>query len=152
MHRIQIEVVRGLVQQQRFRLSKQGLRQQYAHLLPALQFAHLAFVQLLSDVQTVEQHGGIGLGRVAILVADYAFQFAQPHAVGIAQFGLLVNAVSLFEGRPERLIAHDDRIDHAIAVECELILAQYAQLPRTHYRALLRVQFAGQDFHESGFA
>ena len=133
MDRIEIEIVRRLVQQQRFRLAEQRLRQQHAHLLPALQLAHLALVQVVGNIQAVQQHGRVGLGRVAVLVADHAFQFAQPHAVGVGHLGLLVDAVALFERRPQRLVAHDDRIDHAIGVERKLILAQHAEFARPHH-------------------
>src|SRR5271166_1932142 len=38
--RVQIQVVRGLVEQQRLRMPKQRLRQQHAHLLPARNLRH----------------------------------------------------------------------------------------------------------------
>jgi len=43
-------------------------------------------------------------------------------------------------------------VDHAIGVEGELVLAQDAELPRTNYVALLRIELAGQHLHEGGFA
>jgi hypothetical protein len=106
----------------------------------------------LRNVEAVEQHGGIALRRVAVLVADRAFQFAQPHAVFVGHFRLGVDAVALFKRRPQRLVAHDHRVDHAIGVKGELILAQHAKLARPHHRALLRIQFAGQDLHEGRLA
>ena len=42
---VEIEVVGGLVEQQGFRLAEEGLGQQHADFLAALQFAHLALVQ-----------------------------------------------------------------------------------------------------------
>ena len=45
--RIEVEVVGRLVQQQRRRVAEQRLREQHAHLLAALQFAHLPLVQLV---------------------------------------------------------------------------------------------------------
>ena len=50
------------------------------------------------------------------------------------------------------LVAHDDGVDHAVFIEGKLILAQHPQLPRPHYRTLLRIHLAGQEVHESGFA
>ena len=122
--RVEIEVVGGLVEQQRLRLAEERLRQQHAHLLPALQLAHLALVERLGNVEAVEQHGGVALGGVAVLVADGAFELAEAHAVFVGHFGLGVDAVALFERSPERLVAHDDGVDDAIGVEGELILAQ----------------------------
>ena len=152
MDGVEIEVVGGLVEQQSRRLAEERLRQQHAHLLAALQLAHLALVERLGNVQAVEQHGGVALGRVAVLVADGAFELAQPHAVFIGHFRLGVDAVALLERRPQRLVAHDDRVDDAIGVESELILAQHAEFARAHDRALLRLQLAGQDLHEGGFS
>ena len=74
-------MVGGLVQQQRRRIAEQRLRQQHAHLLAALQFAHLALVQRGFHAQAVEQHRGVGLRRVAALFADDSFEFAEAHAV-----------------------------------------------------------------------
>ncbi len=80
------------------------------------------------------------LGRVAVLVADDAFEFAEAHAVRVGQLGLLVDAVALFQGGPEGLVAHDDGVDDAIGVEGELVLAQNAQFARADDGALLRLR------------
>ena len=50
---IQIQVVGRLIQQQRLRVSEQRLRQQHADLLSALQFAHLARMYFVWNVQTL---------------------------------------------------------------------------------------------------
>ena len=52
VHGIEVQVVRGFVEQQRRRIAKERLRQQHAHLLPALQFTHLALVQSAFHTQT----------------------------------------------------------------------------------------------------
>ena len=72
-----IEIVGGLVQQQGLGLPEERLAQQHADLLPALQLAHLAVVQLVGDVEPLQQDGGVGLRLVAVLVADDAFELAQ---------------------------------------------------------------------------
>ena len=92
------------------------------------------------------------LGGVAVLVADDAFELAEPHAVGVGELGFLVDAVALCQGGPERLIAHDDRIDDAKGVEGELVLAQDAELAGADDCALLGIEVAGEDVHEGGFA
>ncbi len=73
MDGVQVKVVGGLVQEQRLRMPEQGLRQQHADLLPALQLSHLALVQRLGDVEPVEQHRGIALSCVAVFFGDHAF-------------------------------------------------------------------------------
>ena len=106
----------------------------------------------VGNVEALKQQGGVGLGGVAVFFADDAFQFAQPHAVFVGDVGLGVDVVALFHRLPKTLVAHDDGIDDAIGVECELVLAQDTELARTHDCALLRIQFAGQQIHEGGFA
>ena len=104
------------------------------------------------NVEAVEENGGVGFGGVAIFVADGAFELAQPHAVFIGHLGLLIDSIALFEGGPERLVAHDDGIDDAKGIECELILTQDAELAGADDVALLGVELAGEDLHECGFA
>jgi hypothetical protein len=130
VHRFQIEVVGGLVEQQRRRAAEQSLRQQHAHFLAALQFAHRPLVQRRFHAQAVQQHGGVGFRRVAAFFADDAFQLAQPHAVRIGELvvRLGVQCVAFFQRAPERRIAHDHGVDHAEPVEGELVLAQHAEL------------------------
>ena len=101
---VEIEVVGGLVQEQGLGVAKEGLGQQHANLLPALQLAHVALVERLGQVQAVQQHGGVALGGVAVLVAYDAFELAQAHAVFVGQLGLLVDAVALFHGGPQGLL------------------------------------------------
>ncbi len=117
-----------------------------------MQLAHLALVQLFGDVQAIQQHGRIALGRVAVFVADDAFELAEAHAVLVGHLGFLVDAVALFECGPQRLVAHDHGIDDAVGIESELVLAQHAEFARTHHRSLLRLQLTGKDLHKSGFA
>ena len=133
-------------------MSEQGLRQQHADFLSALQLAHLAGVHLVGNVEALQQDGGVALGGVAVFFADDAFEFAQLHAVGVGDLRLLVDGVALLHGRPQPLVAHDDGVDHGVGVEGELVLAQHAELARADDRALLRVEFAAEQLHEGGFA
>ena len=51
--RIEVEVVRRLVEQQRLRVAEQRLREQDTHLLAALQLRHRPFVQLVGNVEAL---------------------------------------------------------------------------------------------------
>ena len=133
-------------------MPKESLGQQHADFLSALQFTHFSFVQCVGNIQAFQQNGRIALRAVAVFLADDAFQFAQLHAVGVSHLRLGVNLVALFHGRPQALVAHDDGVEHAIAVEGKLVLAQNTKLSRAHDCPLLRLQFAGQQIHEGGFA
>ncbi len=151
MDRIEIQMVRRFVEQQRLRMPKQRLRQQHAHLLPARNLRHFPLVHLVGNVEPLQQNRRVRFGRIAVFLADNAFQFAEFHPVGVGHLMLRVNEFPLFESRPQPLVPHDHRVDHAILIERELVLAQHAELPRTHHRSLLRLQFARQKLHERGF-
>ena len=100
MDGVEIEVVRGLVEQQRFRLAKESLGEKHADFLAALKLAHLAVVQFFGNVEAIEQDGSVGFRGVAVFVADHAFEFAEPHAVCVGEFRLLVDAIALVKCGP----------------------------------------------------
>ena len=106
------------------------------------------------DAETVEQSARVGFGGVAAFFADDAFEFAEAHAVGVGEFlvRLRVERVALLQRLPERRVAHDDGVDDAKFVEGELILAQDAEFLRARDRAFGRLELAGQDLHQGGFA
>ena len=81
--RIEIEVVGRLVQQQRLRMSEERLRQQHADFLSARQLSTSCARALVGNVEALQQHRGVALGGVAVFFADNAFQFAEPHAIGV---------------------------------------------------------------------
>ena len=149
--RIQIKVVRWFVEQQRLRMSEQSLREKYPHFLAALQLSHHALVQVIGNIQSLQQQRGVGLGGIAIFFADRAFQFAEFHAVFVSNLRLGVNLFTLFHRSPEPLVAHDDGVDHAVGIKSKLVLAQYAELSRTHDSSLLRVEFPREKVHKSRF-
>ena len=80
---VEVEVVGGLVEKQRLRLAEEGLGEQDADLLAALQLGHLALVQRVGDVEALQEDCGVGLGLVAVLFADDAFELAETAAVGV---------------------------------------------------------------------
>ncbi len=152
VNRIQIQVIGGLVEQQRLGMSKQGLRQQHADFLSARQFGHLPLMECVGNIEALQQDGRVTFGGVPVFFADDAFEFAEPHAVGVGQFRLGINLFALFQRCPEPLVAHNDGVDDTVRVEGELILAENAELAGTHHSSLLRVQFTSQKLHESGLA
>ena len=137
VNRVEVQVVGRLVEQQRLGMAEERLRQQHADLLAALQLAHRALVQRVGDVEPLQQHGGIALGGVAVLFADDALELAEAHAVLIRHFGPRIQRVALGQGVPEPLVAHDDGVDDAIAVEGVLVLAEHAELPRADHGSAL---------------
>ena len=149
---LEVEVVGGLVEEQRFGVAEEGLGEEDADLLAALQLGHLALVELVGDVEALQEDGGVGLGFVAVFVADDAFEFAEAGAVFVGHLGLGVDDLALFEGGPEGLVAHDDGVDDAVGVELVLVLLEDADLFWANDGALLGVDLAGEHLHEGGFA
>src|ERR1035437_4219714 len=151
---IEIEVVGGLVEEEERGSAEEGLGEEDADLLAALEFAHEASVERVFDAEAIEQDGGIALGGIAAFFADDAFEFAEAHAVLIGELvvGFGVEDVALGEGLPERDIAHDHGIDDAELVEGKLVLAQDAELLGPGDGALGRLDVAGEDLHQGGLA
>ena len=150
--RVEVEVVGGLVEQQRAWRAEERLGQQHPHLLAALQFRHLPLVQRLGDVEAVEQDGGVALGRVAVVLADGALELAEAHAVLVAERRLGVEQVPLLQGAPQGAVAHDHGVDHPERIERELVLAEHPEPVGAGDTALLRRDLAGEQLHERRLA
>jgi hypothetical protein len=152
LDRIQVQVVRRLVEQQRRRMAEERLRQKNSHLLSALQLRHRLLVQCVRDVEPLKQDCRVALGGVSVFFTDDALELAQPHAVLVGHVRAGVKHVALLECVPEALVSHDRRVDHAESVKGVLVLAQDAQLRWTRNRSALRRLIAGQQLHERGLA
>ena len=64
----------------------------------------------------------MGLGLVAVLFADDAFELAETDTVLVGHLRLGVDDLALLERGPEGLVAHDDGVDDAEGVELVLVL------------------------------
>ena len=100
VNRLEIQVVRGLVEKQRIGMTKERLGQQNAHFLVALQLCHRPLVQLAPNVEPFEQHRGVALRRVAVFFADDAFELAEAHAVLVGERRLGVQDVARLQRLP----------------------------------------------------
>ena len=149
---VEVQVVGRLVEQQRRGISKQCLREEHAHLLPALQLAHRPLVQRVEDIKTLQQHSGVAFGRVAVLLADDPLELAEAHPVLVGHICLGVEGIALRQRAPEAMVPHHNRIDDPVLVEGKLVLAQDSELGRPHDRPALRVDLAGQQLHERRFS
>ncbi len=74
---LEVEVVRGLVEEERLGVAEERLREEDADLLAALELGHLALVEFVGDVEALQEDCGVGFGLVAVFVADDAFEFAE---------------------------------------------------------------------------
>ena len=122
----EVEIVGGLVEEQGLGVAEEGLGEQDADLLAALQLGHFALVEFVGDVEALEEDGGVGFGFIAVFIADDAFELAEAGAVFVGHLGLVVDDFALFECGPEGFVAHDDGVDDAVGVELVLILLEDA--------------------------
>src|SRR5208282_3577271 len=150
--RVEIQMVGGFVEQQRLWMSEESLRQQHSHFLSARYLRHFALVHRVGNIEALQQNGSVGFSGVAVFFADDAFEFAEFHTVGVRHVVLCVDDFAFFESGPQAPVTPDDRVDHAILIESELILAQNSELARADDGSLLRLEFAGQKLHKGGFA
>ena len=107
-------------------------------------------MELVGDVEALKKDGGVGLGLVAVLIANDALKFAQPRPILIGHLRLVVDNFALFQCSPKCLIPHNDRIDNAIGVKLVLVLLEDAELTRANDGALLGVDLASEHVHERG--
>ncbi|SRR6266498_1276965 len=96
-------------------------------------------MQRLGNVETIEQHGGVAFGGVAVFLADNSFELREPHALRVGHVRDGVEVLALLERFPQALIAHDYRVNDAELVERELVLPQDAELLRARDGPRLRL-------------
>src|SRR3954465_10690734 len=87
---VEVQVVRRLVEQQRLRMSEERLREKDANLLSTLQLTHLAFVRLVRDMEPRKREGAKPFRGGAVLLAEDALEFPEPHPVVLRHFRLRV--------------------------------------------------------------
>src|SRR5262249_35236873 len=63
-----------------------------------------------------------------------------------------VDRIALLKGGPQALVAHDDRVEHRVSVEGELILAQNPELARSDNSSLLGLKLSAEQLHEGRLA
>src|SRR5712664_765413 len=149
---IEVQVIGGLVEEQGAGIAEEGLREEHAHFLATLQFAHFALLEGAFDAEAVEQNAGVGFAGVAALFADDAFEFAEAHTVGIGELlmRLGIERIAFLQGVPKDFVAHYDGVDYAKLVKGELILAKDTHLFGRGDGALGGFEFAGENLHECG--
>src|SRR6185437_14023881 len=77
-------------------------------------------------------------------------ELAQTHPILVAERGLRVERLARRECGPEAPVAHNDRIQRAVLIEGELILAQHAELAWSYHLPLGRLHRPCQQLHEGG--
>ena len=153
-NRVDVQVIRRLVEQQDVRVREQRLRQQHAQLPAWRDIAHRALMQVNGDTGAQQQFARARFGRVAVVFGNLAFQLGRLHVVVVRRFRVRVNRVALLDGGPHFRVAHHDDVEDAHVFKRKLVLAQLAQalVGIEHDVAARRVQVAAQDLHERRLA
>ena len=153
-HRIEVQVVGGLVEQQVVGISEQGLGQQYAHLLVGAHVLHQHVVAVLLDAEARQQRGGVALGVPALQLGEFLLQLGGLDAVLVAEIRLGVESVLLRHDVPQHGVAAHHGLQNRALVELEVVLTQHRQtLARAEgHRALSCRKLARQYLHQRRFA
>ena len=111
-------------------------------------------LQIKADAQTGEDHFSVALGVPAVQFGKFALQLAGALAVRIGEILFGVKLVLLLHDLIKALMAHDDRLQHLIAVKLEVILAQHghAFAGGDDHLARGRLQLTGKHLEERRFA
>ena len=106
------------------------------------------------DLDAEQQFAGARLGRVAVELGDFRFQFGRVQVVGLGRLRVGVDRVALPHRAPQELVPHQHDVEHADVLETELVLAQLPQPLASVERdvASRRLEIAAEDFHERRLA
>lgn len=154
LHGLEVEVVGGLVEQQVVGLAEEGFGEHHAHLLVVAELARQLLVQALGDTQVLQQLGSLALGLPAVHLGKLQLQVGSTVAVLLRHLGLGIEGLALLHVLPERGMAHEDRVEHAIGVILEMVLLQDREaLARTQlHGTLVGLQVAGDGAKKGGLA
>ena len=152
--RVEIEVVRGLVEQQDIRVAEEGLCKQHLDLQGAVEVAHLRIVKLGRDTESVEEHRRVGFCLPAVHLGKFGLELARLDAVLVGEILLGIDGILLLHDLIEPCVAHDDGIHDGVAVVFEVILLEDGEtLPRCDGDiALGGIEISGEDLEKSGLA
>ena len=124
--RLEVEVVRGLVEQEHVGLAEEHLRDEHAELVAGGQGVHPVLVLLDGDAEAFEELGRLGLGHVAVFFGDDALELAEPEAHLVGDLAREEH-VLLLHRVPEGLVAHHDGVEDGVLVVGEVILTEHAE-------------------------
>ena len=154
VHRVDVQVVGGLVHHQQVGIAEQGLGQQDLHLQPGVQGGHVVIVELGADAKALEDAAGVALGLPAAQLGVLLLQLAGPHAVLVGHLLLGVDGLLLLADVIQALVAHDDRVHDVVGVVGVLVLLQnrHAHVGQDGHLAGAGLQFPGEDLQKGGLA
>ena len=154
VHRVDVQVVGGLVHHQQVGIAEQGLSQQHLHLQPGIQGGHVVVVQVGAHAKALKDAAGVALGLPAAQLGVLRLQLAGQQTLLVGHLLLGIQGLLLLADVVQPLVAHDDRVHDVIGVIGVLILLQHghADVGQHGHLAGGGLQLAGQDLQKGGLA
>ena len=111
-------------------------------------------LQIKADAQTGQNHFRVAFGVPAVQLGEFTFQLAGALAVRISEIRFGVELILFLHDLIQALMAHDDRLQHLVAVKLEVVLTQHghALAGGDDHFARGRLQLTGKHFEERRFA
>ena len=152
--RIQIQMVRRLVEQQNIRISKQCLCQQHLDLQGTRQILHQCIVILGRDTESVQQCRCVTFRIPAVHLGKFCLQLTGTDSIFIGKIFFHINRIFFFSDIIQSLVSHDNSIQNRIFVIFKMILLQERKtLARGNdHITARRLQLTGQDLQKCGFS
>ena len=152
--RVDVEVVRRLVEQQHVGIREQRLREQHAQLPARRDIAHRTVVILDRDADAEQQFACAGLGRVAAVLGEFGLELGGVHVVVVRRVRVRIDRIALGHRGPHFGVAHHDDVEHPHVFVGELVLTQFAEanVRLEHDGARTLLQVAAENLHERRLA
>ena len=125
--RLEVKVIRGLVEQKVIGLAIKSASQEDTHLLLTAKLLHEFVMKVFLDAESAEEHGSVTLGVPALHLGELILQLRHTVPVLIAEVGLGIESVLLLHDRPEYAMPHQDGVHDGVFVEGVVILAQHGE-------------------------
>ena len=150
----QIKVVRRFVQEQNVRVAKQGLCQEHADFLTAIEFGHQVVVEFFGNAKSLEEYGCTRVGFVTADFAKASLDFHRLQALFFGHFRERIKFVALLAQLIKFRETHHDGFEDCVVFVGEVVLLQngdtFARVLRDFTR--VRFEFARKNLEECGFA
>ena len=152
--RIDVQVVRRLVEQQVIRFAEQGLRQQHAYFLFGIEVPHQLVMQVFLDSQSAEQVGCVAFGIPTVHFGEFFLEFPDLDTVFVREVRFCIQGVLFVHNCPQWLMAHQHCIQNGMFVKFEVVLFEDGKsFRRTETdRTARRGYVAAEDFEKGGLA
>ena len=154
LNRVEVEIIRRLIEQQVVRIAKKSLCQHHTHLLLARELAHELIMLILLYTQTAQQSRSIALRRVSAHLGKLVLKLSHTNTVLVRKVRLRIQSLTLLHNLPHRCMPHENRVEHRLLIILEVILTKHTQTlasPKLH-TTLSRLQLTTNSLQQRRLA